>query len=137
VIRELVWSFWERHADLVGLLSIASILMLVGSLLLVPWLILRAPHDVFVRTSGGHRPTTPRSVIVRLARNVVGACLLLAGLLMLVLPGQGLLTMVVGVCLMDLPRKRELLGRLVTRPTVWRALAWIRHRAGKSPFDPP
>ena len=128
---------WQEHAELLGWFSLASLLMLVGSVLLVPWLVLRAPHDVFVRES----PFTsrPRAYVFALwlVRNTLGVMLLLAGILMLVLPGQGLLTIVAALCLMQIPWKRELLRRIVARPAVWKALGWIRERAGKLPFDPP
>lgn len=137
MIEEFAERIWEEHADLIGWFSALSLLMLVGSVLLVPWLVLRAPHDVFVRDA----PLDSKHPVLRfllwLTRNTLGVVLMAAGLLMLVLPGQGLLTMVAALCLLDIPRKRQLLRRIVARPAVWKALGWIRHQAGKSPFDPP
>jgi len=138
VIAETIRRLWAEHADLFAWFSVVSLLMLVGSVLLVPWLVLRAPHDVFVRDvspNGSMRSVS--GFLLWVVRNTVGVVLLLGGLLMLILPGQGLLTMVAALCLLDIPRKRQLLRRIVARPPVWRALGWIRSRAGKSPFDSP
>ncbi len=130
-------QLWDTHADLLAVLSVGSIVMLVGSLLLVPWLVLRAPADVFVREEPRVRYGHATGIAVFVVRNALGTVLLFAGILMLLLPGQGLLTIVCALCLMDLPRKRALLRRVVARPAMWKTLAWIRTRAGKAPFEQP
>ena len=72
----------------------------------------------------------------RRRNQLLSAVLLLvaAGLAMLFLPGQGLLTVLIGVCVMDFPGKRGLLQRLVRGPKVQGALNWIRRKRGKEPF---
>jgi hypothetical protein len=134
MVRELL-RFFETHANWLFVLSVSSAVMLAGSVLLVPWLVIRAPADVFVRPARVHRG--PFAIAVAVVRNLLGAALFAAGLLMLVLPGQGMLTLVAALCLVDLPRKRALFRRLVARPALWKTLAWIRHRAGKPPFLEP
>ena len=67
-------------------------------------------------------------------RNSLGLLLLLAGIAMLMLPGQGLLTMLIGLCLMDFPGKRRLLERVVQNPHVRRGLNWVRRKRGKAEF---
>jgi hypothetical protein len=128
-------SYLEANTNWLVWLSASSAAMLVGSLLLVPWLVLKAPEDVFVRHVRLHR--SAGAVIGALLRNVFGACLFAAGVLMLVLPGQGMLTIVVALCLVDLPRKRALFRRLVARPRIWKTLRWIRKRGGRPPFIHP
>jgi hypothetical protein len=127
--------YLERHSDLLWFLSLSSIVMLVGSAVLVPWLVARAPVDVFVRQIRVQRGAFAWGLLI--LRNLIGATLLGAGILMLVLPGQGMLTIVAALCLLDLPRKRTVIRRIVARPAVWKALAWIRNRAGKPHFQKP
>jgi hypothetical protein len=55
----------------------------------------------------------------------------MGGLLMLVLPGQGLLTIVTGLLLINYPGKYKLEQKLVAVPSVFRALNWIRVKANK------
>ncbi|RME33433.1 MAG: hypothetical protein D6786_07715, partial [Gammaproteobacteria bacterium] len=62
---------------------------------------------------------------------------LLAGLIMLFTPGQGLLTMLVGLLLMNYPGKYRLERWLVTRPRVLETLNWIRARTGHPPLAAP
>ena len=72
--------------------------------------------------------------MIVIGKNVLGAVLMIAGVAMLVLPGQGLLTMVLGFLLIDFPGKYRLERWLVARPMVHRPLNWIRRRAGREPL---
>jgi Putative transmembrane protein (PGPGW) len=122
------------HKGVVIGFTVASLLMFVGSLLAVPWLIARAPRDFFLRDQEAARTG---NVALKILKNVVGAVLTGAGVLMLLLPGQGILTLIVGLALMDLPGKRALLERLARRPSVLRALNYVRQKTGREPFDAP
>jgi hypothetical protein len=128
---------WILHNEslLVGL-GIFSVACFVASLVGIPFLIARVDSDYFLhphplRPPGGW---TPWRALRSIAKNLVGLLLVLAGLLMLVLPGQGVLTLLVGVLLMDFPGKFALQQWLVRRRSVLRALNWMRRRAGKPPL---
>jgi hypothetical protein len=142
-IAERLSAWFAEHGTLVAWLGWGSLALFLGSLIAVPWLVARIPADYFVER---HRPRPAwarRSVAaflaVRVLRNTAGVVLLVLGIALLVLPGQGLLTIVVAILLLDVPGKRRLVLRLVRRPGVSRALNWIRRRAGVEPlrFDPP
>jgi hypothetical protein len=113
-------------------LGVGSGLAFVASLLLLPWLIARAPRDLFTRTVREHRP-----LYLRVLRNVLAALLVSAGLAMLVLPGQGVLTILLGLLFADFPGKRGLLRRVLRRDGVWLALSALRKRLGREPFERP
>jgi Putative transmembrane protein (PGPGW) len=115
-----------EHKPLTITLGLVSVGMFVGSLVAVPFLIARAPRDFFSAEQ------TPKVL-----KNLAGALLLLAGLAMLLLPGQGILTLIVGLALLDLPGKHALLVRMARRPGVMRTLNYLRQRARREPFDPP
>ena len=125
-------------ADLLTLLGLLSVVTFVGSLIAVPWLIGRMRADYFLThwqvVQARHRRHPALALTVFLARNALGLLLVAAGLAMLFLPGQGLLTVLIGVCVMDFPGKRGLLQRLVRGPKVQGALNWIRRKRGKEPF---
>ncbi len=74
---------------------------------------------------------------VRILKNLLGVLFVLAGLAMLILPGQGALTILVGVCLLDFPGKRRLELRIVSRRPVLRAINWIRRQARRPPLVLP
>jgi hypothetical protein len=59
------------------------------------------------------------------------------GIALLVLPGQGLLTILLGITLLDLPGKRHLEIVLLRRPSVSRAVNWLRRKSGRPPLDLP
>ena len=125
-------------ADLLTLLGLLSVVTFVGSLVAVPWLIGRMRADYFLThwqvVQARHRRHPALALTVFLARNALGLLLVAAGLAMLFLPGQGLLTVLIGVCVMDFPGERGLLQRLVRGPRVQGALNWIRRKRGKEPF---
>ena len=70
-------------------------------------------------------------------KNTLGAVLVLGGLAMLVLPGQGVLSILIGTSLLSLPGKRRLERWIVRSRAVMRGLNWIRRRAGQPPLEPP
>jgi hypothetical protein len=59
---------------------------------------------------------------------------LLAGFLMLFLPGQGVLTMLIGISMLDFPGKRKIEAKLIGQPTVLGVINNMRKRHGKSPL---
>lgn len=122
-------------------LTLVSILTFVVSAAALPWLLARLPEDYLVRTESLKAPRWPKSTalywIVRVLRNIIGLLLLLAGLVMLVIPGQGILTLLAGLWLLDLPGKTKLERRLAGRPRVLASINWIRQKAGVSPLRAP
>ncbi len=112
-----------------------SLLTFVASLLLVPWLILRLPRDYFIR----HRMDVVErkkrhpalTAFLFCLRNSLGLLLLSAGIAMLVLPGQGILTMILGLGLMDFPGKDCLMENMVKSGRVQDSLNWIRTKGGR------
>jgi hypothetical protein len=116
--------------ELIVWTSVASGVMFVASLVATPYLIVRMPADYFVR----EEPPPRAHPVLRLLKNLAGLVLLVMGALMLFLPGQGLLTILIGLIVMDFPGKRRLERRLVAQPRVHQALAWLRRKYGKKPL---
>ncbi|MDD2468611.1 MAG: PGPGW domain-containing protein [Desulfobulbus sp.] len=120
------------------LLGLFSFVTFVGSLIVVPWLIGRMPKDYFIahwhQLESSRKAHPALGLIMLILRNVFGVLLLVAGFAMLFLPGQGLLTMLIGLCLMDFPGKRHLMGIIVGKSSVQRGLNWMRRKRGKEEF---
>lgn len=112
-----------------------SMLLFVSSLVLIPVLITRMRPDYFVATDPdehgwlGRHPAA--RVTARVIKNALGGLLLLAGIAMMVLPGQGVITVLVALSLLEFPGKRALELRLIRQLPVSRAVNWIRARAGR------
>lgn len=111
-------------------LGIISILLFVFSLLTLPWLITLLPNDYFQRPIHNESWTMLRKPS-NLARNSLGLLIVMSGLLMLVLPGQGLLTIFLGLAIMNFPGKYALERRIISQRGVLQTINWIRQKAGK------
>ncbi|MDA0373319.1 MAG: hypothetical protein O2865_06010 [Planctomycetota bacterium] len=133
-----IYDYVHAHPAITTAAFVASTVMFVGGLLLVPWLIVRMPSDFFLRHD---RPKPYRHPVVHAlavaARNLIGWPLLALGIAMLVLPGQGLLTILVAVALVDFPGKRRVELALVRQKHLHRGIDWLRHRAGVPPLVIP
>ena len=119
----------------------ASLVMFLGTLVVVPMLIVRIPADYFLQgkpTEGSWRRQHP---VVRYGllglKNAIGLVFLTAGLIMLFTPGQGVITALIGLSLMDVPGKRRLEIAILRRPLVLSAINKIRRRAGRPDLEIP
>ena len=129
---------WSRYQHEIRVLGIASVATLVISALLIPCLIVRLPADYYAERDDRRCLFQDKPVlrIIFLAvKNALGAFLLVAGIMMLVLPGQGILTILAALALLDFPGKRQLETRILHIPTLSRSINWLRRRAGREPLS--
>ena len=118
-------------------LTVLSIVFFVGSLIAIPFILVRLPTDFFdIRVPRpwmeDHHPVL--RVMGHLVKNLVGSIFLFAGFLMLFLPGQGILTMLIGVSMLDFPGKRKVEAKLIGQPAVLNAINGMREKFGKPPL---
>lgn len=133
---------WVSQPVVLAVLGGASLLLFVLSLVALPVIVARLPTDFFSRPERRRRTALERdrpgwSVLRRGLKNALGCVLLVMGLLMLLVPGQGLLTVFVALLLIDFPGKRRLQRWVVSRPAVHRPLNALRRRARRPPLDVP
>jgi hypothetical protein len=133
-----MFDWMQDHQWLVWTLTAASLVIFVGSLLALPAVVTRIQPDYFAHEERPPSRWRPKSPVVKttaaIGRNVLGVLLMLAGIGMLVLPGQGLLAIFVGFFLIDVPGKYRVERWLVSRRPVLRTLNWLRRRAGRPPL---
>ena len=110
------WFYW---------LAILSALLIILSILLIPILVARIPQDYFSAT---YNPIIHNSIRLSFIRNLIGSILIVAGILMLFLPGQGLLTILIGIFISNFPGKYKLEYYLITQPTILKSVNWIRRK---------
>ena len=118
-------------------LAVSSLFMFVGTLIAIPIILVRLPADYFdIRKPRPwmeeHHPIL--RVIGHLVKNLVGLVFVFAGLAMLLLPGQGILTILIGLSLLEFPGKRRLEARLVGQQTVLSTINKMRAKFGKPPL---
>ena len=137
-VPELFVDMWSRYQDEIRVLGFASAATLVLSILLIPYLIVQLPADFYAEHNHRRRvfQDTPALRFVFLTvKNTLGAILLVAGILMLVLPGQGILTILAALTLLDIPGKRRLELRILHLPALLKGINGLRRRAGRKPLS--
>lgn len=69
-------------------------------------------------------------------KNLIGFILVVLGIVMSLpgVPGQGVLTILLGIMLLDFPGKRSFEYKLVSRPRVLQAINGLRRKFGKPPL---
>lgn len=116
----------------------ASVIPFLAFLIVVPLLAVRIPSDYFAHGRFNRKLWADHHLILRvmllIGKNLLGYVFIAAGIVMLVLPGQGILTILAGIMLLDFPGKYRLLRWIVARPQVLRTLNWLRRRAGRTPL---
>ncbi len=136
-----VLTWMREYQGLLEGLAGLSLLMFVVTLVVFPLVIIYLPEDYFVRDRRDPAHQTRQHPAVWLCltvlKNLFGALLILAGIAMLVLPGQGLLSILIGVTLVNFPGKYALERRIVSRPAVSKTLNRIRSRAGRASLEIP
>lgn len=137
-----VWAWSEAHRWVVWAVAAGSLGSLALSGVLVSLVLLALPADHYSKGRIAPVPSANGGVLALFAsgmllvvRNVAGWVFVLAGVAMLVLPGQGLLSILAGLVLIDFPGKRRFERRLLASHVVRDAMNWLRRRAGKPPFD--
>ena len=136
---EYIIGIVKEHQAVIAILSGISIAVFVVSLLSVPWMICRIPIDYFLDSY--FQKKRERSLVVRGAmifvRNILGAGFFLLGFVLLFMPGQGLLTMFLGLILMDFPGKKRIVKRFAGIKKVRTSLNWIRAKRQVQPLRFP
>src|SRR5215210_4722624 len=122
---------------LVGVLF--SVVTFVVSIAVVTLVLVKLPANYF-HSSHDREFMVERHPVLRAvgiaAKNVFGFVLVVLGILMAVpgVPGPGVLSILLGIMLLDFPGKRALETRIVSRPRVNSAVNAIRARFGKPPL---
>ncbi|MBU0682478.1 MAG: hypothetical protein KKD73_13760 [Proteobacteria bacterium] len=126
-------TFLHAHHTLLLWLAGSSVFTFVGTLILVPILLVRLPTDYFAHGKRHPAPWVHHHPLIRFilifGKNMLGALFLLVGFFMLFLPGQGLLTMVMGVVFLDLPGKYRLERWLISHRAILKSVNWLRLKA--------
>lgn len=116
----------------------ASFMTIFVFLTVVPLLVIRIPADYFAHGRFRRKLWANRHLglrlVLRIGKNILGCVFVAAGILMLVLPGQGILTILAGIMLLDFPGRYRLVRWIIARPQVIQTLNWLRRRAGRTPF---
>jgi hypothetical protein len=135
-LKETMFSFTWGDV-VIGL--VLFVVTFVGSIAAVTFVLVKLPPTYF-QISHARDFWADRHAAVRwsgmVVKNTFGVVLVLLGIVMSVpgVPGQGVLTILLGLMLLDFPGKRHLEYRLVSRPKVLRTINHLRARFDKPPM---
>ncbi len=130
-----IWHWLETNQALMWWLFIGSIASLVLCLLLLPVIVVRLEADYFVASRKQLMTgRTAGSWLWHIGKNMLGAVFVIVGVALLVLPGQGLLTIFIGLLMLEFPGKRAIELCLVRRPSILKLLTGMREKRGREPF---
>jgi hypothetical protein len=136
---------FTRLTDFIGAyglwLGMGSLAMFVISLATIPLIVSHIPADYFTHQGRQRLSRSNHHPILRLllagAKNLLGATLLLAGFIMLFTPGQGLLTILLGLIIMNYPGEYQLERWIIQKPPIFKAVNALRIKREKEPLLAP
>jgi hypothetical protein len=128
------WSEWHVAAAATAFAVVSAVVSLTA----VGWVLARLPADYFVNRAA--RGTSVRHPVLRVLwivlRNLIGYALIALGVVLSLpgVPGQGVLTILMGVMLTDFPGKFGVERWLVSRRAVSAAVNRLRAKLGRPPL---
>ncbi len=125
-------ALFEGSRELFIAAGAVSLVTFAGTLILLPFLLIRIPEDYFIgpRHAGAEAGRVER-ILFHTIKNLLGVVFLAMGFIMLFIPGQGLLTIMAGLWMLDIPGKRRMEIRLIRIHSVYKGIDLIRKKAGR------
>ena len=136
-ISEKIITWSSMNSNLLFFLGSLSIFILMISVFMMILIISFLPENYFKSENRNLISSIQNSnypilkLLVLIIKNFFGVLLLMSGILMLVLPGQGILTIITGLVFMDYPGKYKFERKLLRQKGVINSINWIRSRLSK------
>nr|ALS88964.1 membrane transport protein [uncultured bacterium] len=119
-----------------ALIFLASFLL---NLAIVSFILVKLPADYFAKSRktkfwAGPNPALHAAKMI--GKNLLGIVLVVLGIVLSLpgVPGQGLLTILLGVMLLDFPGKHRLEQKLLSKPSIVKTINRLRGRFDKPPL---
>jgi hypothetical protein len=129
-------AHWQLLKQASLWLALASVACVVSAAIAV-WFIVRIPAT-YLKDDTSTQPSSQNPILKWtgiVLKNALGVVLIVAGVVMLITPGQGVLTIAIGSLLVDFPGKRKLVRAIFRRPRVRKTVNKLRARFGKPPLE--
>tara|TARA_B100000767_G_C19751781_1_gene531146 strand:+ start:1821 stop:2261 length:441 start_codon:yes stop_codon:yes gene_type:complete len=131
-----ILGWLESYSSILISLGGLSILILLLSIVGMGWFIAQIPEDYFIhdkrQAKQWNKYSSEAKIAIMISKNILGGIMIIGGLFLLILPGQGLLTMIIGLLLIDYPGKFKLEQKIISIPSIFKSLNWFRAKAKKS-----
>jgi len=105
-------------------------------------ILMQLPEDYFVRTENDApviSSQSPFRLVLIIFKNLLGIAIVIVGgiLALPLVPGPGLILIILGLSLTNFPGKRKLERKLIRLPLALEAVNWLRAKAGRRPLRLP
>lgn len=134
---ESITEFVSSYKAYILWLATISLFVFIFSLISIKWLVALIPTNYFIKKNMVKSKKSYSFIwlISVIVKNLIGYTLILGGLLMLVLPGQGLFTILMGLVLSNYPGKYNIERRFISIPSVLKTVNWLRKKSNKPPLE--
>lgn len=131
-----IMIFFESYKSLILWLSSISLFIFLFSLVSMRWLAGLIPSDYFIKRNAPKLKTNNIFLwyLILIIKNILGYSLIIGGIMMLVLPGQGLFTIIIGLMLSNYPGKYYIEKRFIEIPAIFKSINWLRAKSNKPPI---
>lgn len=119
--------------EILIIISLISLITFLGSLILIPLIIINLSPEYFSskRRSMINYKNPVIRYLVLILKNILGFFFIILGIIMLFIPGQGLLSITIGIFFINFPGKKRLEYIFFSNPKINKAINHIRRKAGK------
>jgi hypothetical protein len=136
LFSEFVLAWTWQHILIGALIFVASFLLNLG---IVSLILVKLPADHFSKnrkTKFWARPNPALHAAKVIGKNLLGVVLVALGVVLSLpgVPGQGLLTILLGIMLLDFPGRHRLEQKLLSKPSIVNTINRLRGRFGKPPL---
>ena len=137
---EWLSEFWASLTWVKILIGIVlMVLSFVVSIAIVSFVMVKIPENYF-HSDYEHHFLSEKHIVLRwtgiVLKNIIGIFLILIGIVMTFpgVPGPGVLTILIGLIMIDIPGKRKAEALIIKRPTILTAVNNLRLRYKKPPL---
>ncbi len=134
---DTLYQFITNYKKFIFWLGSISAVIFVFSLLSIKWLVALIPSDYFIKKEDSKfKKKYPFLWFLSLIiKNIFGYSLIIGGIFMLILPGQGVFTIMIGLMLSNYPGKYAIEKKFIAIPSVLKGINWLRKKSNQPPIN--
>tara|TARA_B100000927_G_C16451874_1_gene464186 strand:+ start:1332 stop:1757 length:426 start_codon:yes stop_codon:yes gene_type:complete len=134
---DTLYQFITNYKKFIFWLGSISAVIFVFSLLSIKWLVALIPSDYFIKKEDSKfKKKYPFLWFLSLIiKNIFGYSLIIGGIFMLILPGQGVFTIMIGLMLSNYPGKYAIEKKFIAIPSVLKGINWLRKKSNEPPIN--
>lgn len=128
-----IYEWLEKNSYILLYLGVFSFCIFFMSIFGIKYFAAKIPKDYFTnkqRVSKLKESSIVLWLFYIITKNLIGYIFIILGILALVLPGQGILMILIGLVMSNYPGKQNLERRVISIKTVRRSVNWLRKKSG-------